>query len=110
MNYIKLQTNMLKQAEAHRTRGKAFGWHYGTTDEHVYITDGHFAVRIPATCFYLDINRVFSKQTPMNSMPALFEKAETAQPAERTGKEQVVKKQATRCVFRDRTVRHLGRH
>lgn len=90
MNYIKLQTNLLKQAEAHRTRGKAFDWHYGTTEEHVYITDGRFAVRIPTSCFYLDINRVFSKQTPMNSMPVLFEKGEAAQPAERTGKEQVV--------------------
>lgn len=85
MKYLKLQTTLLKEAHKRDERSKQFDWHYATSEDNVYITDAFFAICIPKDAFYLDVERVFRKQTPMSSMPSLFEKAQDAKKAIRTG-------------------------
>ena len=65
MNYLKLQTDILKAWERENTRGKKSPFMYGLLDETVGITvDEHYIVMVPRCAFALDLKRVFEKQEP----------------------------------------------
>lgn len=87
MNYIKLQTDILKAKEAEDLRGKPSPFKYGLIDNYVgIIVNGSYLVLVPKCAFYLDFEKTFPKQVPIKIEQILkFRDAEDALPATDTG-------------------------
>ena len=85
MNYLKIQQDLLKAADARDGwKHKHFNVPYFVTDDRVWVCpNGMFAIGIPKNQFYLDIEKVWGSQTPWNGQ-TLFDDARNARPAEDT--------------------------
>ena len=67
MNYVKLQTDILKAKFIEDTRGRKSPFMYGFYEESVaIIIDGHYMALVPKCAFYLDLEKVFPKLVPVD--------------------------------------------
>ena len=86
MNYLKLQSDLLKAADKRDRTGKRLSFTYGQTESAIaVIVDEHYIVFIPKYRWYLDIDKVFAKMTPLDLKKIMYEDPEDALPAIDTG-------------------------
>lgn len=62
LDYLKIQTNILKTAYARDVKHKnTQNLIYGTDEENVWVVDQSYAIAIPRNVFYLSIPKVYNK-------------------------------------------------
>ena len=86
MNYMKLQMDMLKAAEARDGwKHKPFNVIWFETDDRVFICpEGKWMMGISKPCFYLDISKIFKHNTPVTFGEQFLESGQNTEPAEDT--------------------------
>lgn len=99
MKTIKLLTDILKASDKRDQGGKKSPFRYGERDGSIGVcVDGHYIAFVRKDRFYLDLEKCFPKQTPLNLKKIIFEDPDDALDAYDTGT-------TRRIPAADRTVR-----
>lgn len=86
MKTVKLLTDILKASEKRDQGGKKSPFMYGETKDSIAIAvGGSYLVFVRKDRFYLDLEKCFPKQTPLNLKKIMFEDPEDALLAYDTG-------------------------
>lgn len=86
MKTIKLLTDILKASEKRDQGGKKSPFMYGETENSIAIAvEGHYLVFCRKDRFYLDLEKCFPKQTPLDLRKIMFEDPDYALDAYDTG-------------------------